>query len=98
MVVGAIADEVITLAHKGFGHGLRIFNDLLAIRFELVGEYFAKRYGFGCDHVLQWSALHARENSQVEQGAHRPDISFRILDAIRIIKIMPQHNDTATGT
>src|SRR5688500_2127195 len=98
MVVGAIANEVIAAFNKRSSHSLGIPDNLFAVRLELIGEYLPKGNGFSSNNMLQRSTLHTGENGQVEQGAHGADVTFRVFNAHRVIKIMTHHDDTTAGT
>ena len=68
VVVGAARDEAEAVGQKGIGEGLRVFQDLALILFELLREGLLEGHRLGGDDVHQGAALHSRKDFRV-QGA-----------------------------
>ena len=48
---------------EDLGHGLGIVQNLLSINLESWIQHFFESHSFGCNDMLQWSALNAWEDS-----------------------------------
>jgi len=68
VVVGATADDIVTLVHERSGHESGVLADLHDVLHVLVAEGFAESNGLGGDDMLQGTALDAREHGAVDQG------------------------------
>ena len=68
VVVGATADDIVTLIHESSGHEGGVLSHLLDVLHVLVAEGFAESNGLGGDDVLQRSTLDAREHGAVDLG------------------------------
>ena len=98
MVVGATADDVVTLVHEGSGHESGVLAHLHDVLHVLVAEGFAEGNGLGGDDVLQGTALDAREHGAVDQGRHHLRLALRGLAAARVFEVMTDEDHAATGT
>ncbi len=95
VIVRAAADQVVTAVNKRRSHRLGILDHLLHVIFVAGLQAFPERHGLGSNHMLQRSALHAGEDTAVEQCAHFSDGPFGRFTAPGVIKILAHHDDAA---
>ena len=98
VVVRTAGDHLIALVDEGLCHHGGIAFHLLLIGLELRTQRFAEGHRFGGYHVLERTALRAREDGGVEQRTHLLDLAFRRGLAPRIVEVLAHEDDTAART
>ena len=95
VVVRAAGDDVVAAAEELGAHGGRIGDNLLLVGDILRLGGLVEGHGLGGDHMLERTALDAREDAGVEDGAHLLDFALRGGESPRVVEILAHQDDAA---